>query len=1112
MINPMPPAPRSRLTDDDTEHALEHRSPPGNGDIATFLAQALSICAALRQWHAAGLIHGNLTPATLFITPAGICRLDRRGLASHPALPPTGARLVNRTLAFISPEHTGRTKSGIDARSDLYSLGAVFYQRLTGRPPFEVPAGGGLAEWEHHHIACEPDAPHAILAAIPDMLSLVVMKLLAKAPENRYQTVEGLAADLKRCRFSLAAFGSIPRFIPGLQDFSPAPQLTGGPFTRAADTQKVLLALAAVKRQGTHTLVVISGPAGIGKSSLIAGALDLLRRENAFLAVGKVEPSRRVLPYAALSEAFRSLILYVLGQPEAEVDALRGRLVSALGAYAGLAIGLVPGLALILGEKSPLYAIPAVEAETRLHRMWYCLAVAFATAARPLILLIDDIQWIDPASLRVLEYLMANTAASPVLLVVALRAPPVTGDRSFAAPLTALRNNAARVVDIEPAPLSIPSLARWLADAFRTAPGRVSALAGLVHAKTGGNPAVARRFISIIIKEGLATRSKRNGKWQFALAAIQARRYAQNPAEAFALADNGENSGEGGDGAPEGVSLTQARENRDLQSVISASRALSEEIDLGRLIHILMKMTLEHAGAQRGLLIRVTAGSPVIEARADTTPAGVKVQVVKAVPVAGDLPISVLNAVIRAGQEIRLGAPGEFSPFSRDPYLMASGAAALCVPMFKQARLVGALYLENRLMPDAFTADHSKVIALLVAQAAISIETATLYAELLEENIQRRRVENELRTSQTSLMLGEKIGHTGSWRWETTQETLDISAEYARIFGLDDERRTLSFTNYIAFVHPDDRNRILNQIDYCLSKGLAMQAEYRIVRTDGTLRYVAGIGEPIQTGGNISEYFGTVTDITARKQAGDAVRAAQADLARVARATTVGQLTASIAHEINQPLMSIVSNAGASLRWLNREPAQLDNARVGLEDIIAEGRRAGEMIRSLQALTRNEPPHFIPVDLHHTAHHILTLSHSELERRKIAIEDALWADAFIVYGDSVQIQQVLLNLVMNAAEAMAEVDDRPRILTLSSANPAPDLITFAVADTGTGLSDEVKARMFESFYTTKKQGMGMGLAISHSIIESHRGRMDASQRHPHGSHFSFTLPTLPADG
>lgn len=546
---------------------------------------------------------------------------------------------------------------------------------------------------------------------------------------------------------------------------------------------------------------------------------------------------------------------------------------------------------------------------------------------------------------------------------------------------------------------------------------------------------------------------------------------------------------------------------RDLQSVIKASRALSEEINLERLIENLMTLLLERAGAQRGLLLRVSDNHiPEIEASAWTSTDGVRVRILKASPMATDMPLSVLAAVIRTGQEIRTGKPEEFHPFSQDPYLVTSGAAVMCVPMFKQARLVGVLYLENRLMPEVFTAEHSRVVSLLGAQAAVSLETARLYAELLAENIQRRRVEKELRASQTSLMLGEQISHTGSWRWELVQDLMFMSEEYARILGLPEQQKMISMAEFLTFVHEDDYGRISTLVNQSVRDGLSMRAEFRIIRTDGSVRYILGIGDPVGVGSEVNEYYGIITDITSQRAAEDAMRVAQADLARVSRATTVGQLTSSIAHEINQPLMSIVSNAGASLRWLNRDPARLDKVREGLEEIAAEGERAGEIIRSIQSLTRKQDPTFTRIDLHFLIHHIIMLSRSELELRHISVDYLLNADDSFIIGDSVQIQQVLLNLVMNAMEAMAEVTDRPCSITISTANCGEGKVIFEIADTGSGIEPELTERIFDSFYSTKAQGMGMGLTISASIIERHRGKLSARRREPYGTVFTFALP------
>ena len=544
----------------------------------------------------------------------------------------------------------------------------------------------------------------------------------------------------------------------------------------------------------------------------------------------------------------------------------------------------------------------------------------------------------------------------------------------------------------------------------------------------------------------------------------------------------------------------------DLQSMVTVMRALTEEINLDRLIHILMMMLVERAGAQHCMLIRLTDGNiPEIQARASTTAEGVKVKIVQEIPVETDLPLSILSAVIRTGQEIRTGKPEVFTPFSQDNYLVTSGAAVMCVPMFRQAQMVGVLYLENRLMPDVFTAEHSRIVSMLGAQAAVSLETARLYAELVEENIQRRKIEKQLRASQTSLMLGEKISHTGTWHWLIQPDIQYISDEYKRIMGLPDEQVTTSMAEFQSRVHPDDLPCLREQIENWVITGEVMQAEFRIIRDDGECRYIKGIGEPNENWPEVAEYFGTLTDITDQRQAEDAVRIAQAELARVARATTVGQLTSSIAHEINQPLMSIVSNAGASQRWLKRDPANLENVSRGLDEIIREGQRAGDIIRGLQALTRNQIAEFAPARLHAIARDIIVLSRLELERRSVLLELDLTAKNDRVFCESVQIQQVMLNLVINAIEAIA---DNPgvRILRLSSSHPASNVIRFDVADNGTGLSDEVIGKIFDSFYTTKPEGMGMGLTISNEIVKRHGGTLHAENRTEGGSLFWFTLP------
>lgn len=535
---------------------------------------------------------------------------------------------------------------------------------------------------------------------------------------------------------------------------------------------------------------------------------------------------------------------------------------------------------------------------------------------------------------------------------------------------------------------------------------------------------------------------------------------------------------------------------RDLESVIRAARALSEELMLDELIQTILSLTLEYVGAERGLLIRLDEQIPYLEACARTTISGITVDLLDVAAAEQDLPLSILRQAVDRGRLV-------YADVETD------GFSAICVPMLKQGRVVGALYLENRVLPDAFTAEHTQILQLLASQAAISLENARLYAALLTENKQRTLAEKALRASQSSLVLGEQFNHIGSMRYLLEEGLMFCSAELCRIYGLAAGKDFVTYEEFSALLHPDDRKTVLDTVEAAVAVGGTIRVEHRICRSNGEIRYISGIGKPFYVDGKFSEYVGTATDITSRRQAEDALRVAQADLARVSRATTVGQLTSSIAHEINQPLMSIVSNAGASLRWLDRDPIQLEHARAGLHDIVSEGQRAGDMIQSLQRLTRNTEPVFERVNLNAAIRHILAISRSEIERRAVSLSLSLTQENWYVMGDFVQIQQVLLNLVINAIEAMAEISTRPRVLSISTAGIGEQSIAVVIEDTGEGIATDAIARVFEAFYTTKKNGMGMGLAICRSIIENHHGRLQATTRQPYGSRFSFELPLTP---
>ena len=312
-----------------------------------------------------------------------------------------------------------------------------------------------------------------------------------------------------------------------------------------------------------------------------------------------------------------------------------------------------------------------------------------------------------------------------------------------------------------------------------------------------------------------------------------------------------------------------------------------------------------------------------------------------------------------------------------------------------------------------------------------------------------------------------------------------------------------------AAVHPEDREQHESKWRASLATGQTFSAEMRLCRpTDGEYRWCLDSAVPLRDEhGNILKWYGFVVDIEDRKRAEEALQKVQAELAHVARVTTMGALTSSIAHEVNQPLGAIVTNADAALRWLAGQPPNIDEARETLGRIVRDGHRAGEVIGRVRALLKKTATVTARVDLNGLIEDAAALLQGELRRHRILLRTELAHDLAPVAGDRVQLQQVILNLMMNGIEAMKAVTDRPRELLIVSRPEAPAAVLVAVQDAGTGLDPQSVERVFEAFYTTKAEGLGMGLAICRSIIEAHGGRLWASANEPQGAVFQFTLPS-----
>ena len=312
-------------------------------------------------------------------------------------------------------------------------------------------------------------------------------------------------------------------------------------------------------------------------------------------------------------------------------------------------------------------------------------------------------------------------------------------------------------------------------------------------------------------------------------------------------------------------------------------------------------------------------------------------------------------------------------------------------------------------------------------------------------------------------------------------------------------------------IHPEDRAAFEEMLKKAVREGRDFQCDFRIVTPDGVTKYVQSLGHVAANGAKTTEYIGTVMDVTERRLAEEALRSAVADLERASRLSTMGQLTASIAHEINQPLAAIVTNADACLLWLEADRPDLEEARQAATRIVRNGHRAGDIVKSVRALTRKSAPEMVTLDFNDVIREVIDLMRAEFRRHGVRVETSLLPNLGSVVGDRVQLQQVVLNLIMNGIEAMADSPHRQRRLQIRSAKDESGRVLVAVEDFGPGFDRAQKDRLFEAFFTTKPEGMGMGLSICRSIIDAHGGRLWASPNAPNGAVFQFTLPAAVGD-
>jgi PAS domain S-box-containing protein len=1723
-------------------------------ELTRFLQIAVELAVALGEVHQRGLVHKDIRPANVFVNAADRVRLTGFGIASRlprERQPPAPPETIDGAFPYMAPEQTGRMNRSIDARSDFYSLGVTLYEMITGKLPFSA---SDPMEWIHCHIARQPTPPSQQTTGIPKPIEAIILRLLAKSVDDRYQTAAGLEADLRKCLAQWEAHGRVEPFPLGMQDASDRLRIPERLYGREPEIDALLAAFDRVVADGSTELVLVSGYSGIGKSSVVNELRKALVPPRGLFASGKFDQYKRDIPYATLAQAFQSLVRHLLGKGEVELGEWRDALREALGANGSLIVNLVPELELVIGKQPPALDLPLRDAKNRFQMVFRRFLGAFARKEHPLALFLDDLQWLDSATLDLLEHLVTHPDVRHLMLVGAYRDNEVGPAHPLMRTLEAIRDAGARVEEIVLAPLGPDDVAQLAADGLHCEPDRARPLARLVCEKTEGNPFFAIQFITGLAEEGLLAFDPAAPAWRWDIDRIRARGYTDNvvdlmvgrlkrlstaaqealkqlaclgnvaeaatlamvygqPGEAmrtalrqavhaglvfredsaykflhdriqqaayslipepqrpdvhlrigrallaamtedqfaehlFDLANQfdraadllidrdekvqvatinlragrkaktsaayasarvyfaagmqllderdwasqfeltfnlrleraeceflsgnfeetehligellqraaskvhragayhlkillhtvkSENvqavdsgltclrlfgidipahptseqlqaeyesvwqtldgrqieslidlplmtdpelqaamqvlssllapayftdfnlrcllvcrmakiskqhgtsgasahgfaflgsilgpvfhrysegyrfaklgcdlvdkhgfiaylakvryamsivaafthstasaieftreafraatetgdltyacysiersvtgpllqndplddvwresergldflrkagfrdvadivvsqqrfiatmqgrtatfstfsdaqfdeatfeaqltgnrmtlmicwywilklkarflSGDYGDAlaaadkaksllwttgihiqrldyfyygaltvaalfenastdeqrawrdlltahreqlrewaennpptfadkhalvsaeiarlegrdveamrlyeqairfarehgfvqnealanevaarfytqlgidkiahvylrdardgylrwsaggkvrqledlhphlrelpfpASPKVTIDALLEQLDVGAVTKASQAVSGEILLDRLIETLMTIALEHAGAQRGLLVLMQGDTPHIEAEATADQNTVAVTVRQEIVTAAVIPESLLHTVIRMRQSVILDDASVQTPYSVDPYIREKRTrSVLCLPLVKQTQLVGVLYLENSLASHVFTPTRISLLELLASQAAISLENARFYREAIVNEERWRKL---FESYPVGVVLTDSF-----------QRYVAANSAFQRMTGYSEaELRRLSPS---AITHEDDRAATEALIAaHAAGEPYERYIEKRYRRKDGGITWVAVSTFLAPFTASADLLGAVVVDVTERKRAEEALRVAQTELAHAARLTTLGELAASIAHEINQPLAGIASNGAAGLNWLNRKKPDLDQARDAFSRIVRDSARASDVIRGLRALAKKSGPQLTKLDIDEVISEVLALTGGEFRRNEVALHVKLAAGDRPLLGDRVQLQQVLLNLIMNGVEAMIGVTERKRELTVSSTLSEPGSVLISVEDTGAGLDPAVAQRIFEPFFTTKSEGLGMGLSICRSIVEGHRGRLWASPRDPHGAAIRFTLP------
>jgi len=477
---------------------------------------------------------------------------------------------------------------------------------------------------------------------------------------------------------------------------------------------------------------------------------------------------------------------------------------------------------------------------------------------------------------------------------------------------------------------------------------------------------------------------------------------------------------------------------------------------------------------------------------------------------------SALDCIVTIDHE---GCITEFNPaaedtfgYRRDEVLGKHLADVVIPPSLREKHRRGfarylatgeARVLGKRIEMTAVRADGSE-FPVELAITRIPLEGPPSFTGYLRDITERNRARQELRRSEAFLAEAQHLSRIGSFSWRVVTDEITWSEQLYRIFQIDRDAQ-VTFELIGTRIHPEDLPAFQEHIERSRRDRSDVQLEFRLQMPDGAVKYVH-VAAHIRGDHGQPEYIGAVQDVTERRASEEALGKARSELSQVARVTSLGVLTASIAHEVNQPLSGIITNAGTCLRMLAADPPNVEGARETVRRTIRDGNRAADVISRLRALYGKKEPTIESVDLNEATREVLALSLSELQRNRVIVQQELVDDLPLVAGDRVQLQQVILNLLRNASDAMSTIDDRPRDLLIRTEPDDDGRVRLSVSDVGTGFEPQATDKLFEAFYTTKNEGMGIGLSVSRSIIERHHGRLWAMPNSGPGVTFSFSVP------